>query len=239
MQILTENRYLCNMLRELIDFLVPAECSLCGSGLPHGVEVLCPLCAAGLQRTGHQNVSDNPMEMRFAGIFPFDRAVGFFHYSPDAPISFLIHDFKYRGIQPTARYLGRLMAEELMISGFFDDVDFLMPVPLHWLKHMRRGYNQSEEIAVGVSKVTGIPVSTDLRATKSHRTQTGISATGRRENVEGIFRLRHPERYGGKKIILIDDVCTTGATLTAAAEALLSASSTSRLSLLALAITSR
>ncbi len=225
------------LLRHILDFLLPAECRLCCAPLPPGRESLCPLCEAGLARTGYQLDPDNPMAMRFAGRFPFEKATGHFFYSPEAGISHLIQDFKYRGAASLARELGGLIAVELMTSGLFDGVDVLMPVPLHWIKRMRRGYNQTEMIAAGVADVTGIPLSRDFKAVRGHKSQTRVSATVRLENTRGVFKLNHPEDYAGRHIMLIDDVCTTGSTLTSAAETVLAAVPSARISLLTLAVT--
>lgn len=225
------------MLRSLLDFLLPAECRLCGSPLPPGEDCICGLCSAGMSRTAYHTVADNPMTMRFAGRFPFDRATGHFYYAEESGIAHLIQDFKYRGAASVARYLGRLMATELEVSGFLDNIDLLMPIPLHWTKLMRRGYNQTEMIAAGISDVTGIPVSYDLRALRPHKSQTRVSHIERLVNAEGIFMLRHSKAYEDKAIMLVDDVCTTGATLTSAADAVLAAVTSARLSLLTLAVT--
>lgn len=225
------------MLRSLVDFLLPAECRLCCSPLPEGKEVVCPLCEAALPRTGYHAVADNPMSMRFAGRFPFVRAAGHFYYAHDTAMAYLIQDFKYNGAPSVARHFGRLMARELELSGFLDDIDVLLPVPLHWTRLMRRGYNQTECLARGLSDVTGIPLGTGLKARRSHKSQTRVSSTRRLVNAEGIFRLDYPEDFEGCHILLMDDVCTTGATLTAAADAVLAAAPTARISLLTLAVT--
>ncbi|MDE6010924.1 MAG: ComF family protein, partial [Muribaculaceae bacterium] len=186
----------------LLDFLVPPECRLCGSPLSEGRDSLCQLCAAGLPRTRYHANPQNPMVMRFAGRFPFVTATGHFYYAPDAAISHLIQDFKYRGAPGIARELGRLMAEELLPAGFFDGMNHLMPVPLHWTKLMRRGYNQTAELARGVSDVTGIPVSGHLKARRAHKSQTRVSASRRLVNADGIFSLDSPELYRGAGIVL-------------------------------------
>lgn len=111
------------------------------------------------------------------------------------------------------------MAAELLPTGFFEDVDVVIPVPLHPRKQRARGYNQSEWIARGVFQVTGIPVDTSSVIREKHtNTQTRKSIYERWENVEGIFKLRHPERLVGKHILIVDDVLTTGATTTACAD---------------------
>lgn len=177
------------------------------------------------------------MAMRFAGRFPFDIAHGHFYYTPDAAISHLIQDFKYRGAPTVARELGKLMADELIITGIFDDADCLMPIPLHWSKLLRRGYNQSEELAYGISLISGVPISRDLKARRAHRSQTRVSASQRLVNTDGIFRLNNGSDYNGVKILLIDDVCTTGSTLSSAAESVLATAPQARISLLTLAVT--
>ena len=225
------------MLRTLIDFLVPAECRLCGMPLPPGDASICGLCTAGMPRTGYHMRPDNSMAMRFAGRFPFERAAGHFYYAPEAGISHLIQDFKYRGAESLARELGAMVANEIGIYSYFDNIDVIMPVPLHWTKLIRRGYNQTERLARGVSDVTGIPVSRDLKAFRPHRSQTRVSAEERLVNADGIFRLDHPESYAGKGILLMDDVCTTGATLTSAADAVLAGVPDARISILTLAVT--
>lgn len=225
------------MLRSLIDFLIPPECRLCGSSLAEGEEDLCALCAAGLARTGYHKDPDNPMAMRFAGRFPFVRATGFFYYAHDSGISHLIHDFKYRGAERLAYRLGRLVADELSISGFFDDIELIIPVPLHWKRRLGRGYNQSECIAKGVGDVTGIAVSRALKAKRSHKSQTRLAGNDRLKNADGVYIFNGRGIPEDIRILLVDDVCTTGATLTSAADAVLSALPTARISLLTLAVT--
>lgn len=219
----------------MLDFLFPAECRLCGCVLPRGSRCLCPLCSAGLQRTGYHRDPDNALAMRLAGRIPFERATGHFLYTPEAPVAMLIHDMKYRGMYGVARELGRIAGGELAAAGWLAGIDVLVPVPLHWMKRMRRGYNQAEELARGVGEGSGIAVLTALRAIRGHKSQTRVSRAQRAVNVRGIFRLRHPDGVAGRHILLIDDVCTTGATLVAAAEALLAAAPGARLSILTIA----
>ena len=115
--------------------------------------------------------------------------------------------------------MGRYMAAELLSSHFFQGIDVIIPIPLHKKKQQIRGYNQSEWIARGVFQVTGIPVDTSSVIREKHtNTQTRKSIYERWENVEGIFKLRHPERLVGKHILIVDDVLTTGATTTACAD---------------------
>ena len=225
------------ILINIVDVLIPPRCHVCGEVLMPEERFICRPCLGRLPRTQYQHREGNPVEMRFAGKIPFERASGHFFYSRGSAVASLIHDFKYRNYPTLARQMGRLMAEDLFPSGFLNDLDCICPVPLHWIKRLQRGYNQTERIARGISDETGIKVSRDLVAARRHATQTGFTPEERVRNVEGIFILKNAEKYSGKHILLLDDVCTTGATLTSAADAILEAAPTSRLTLLALAAT--
>ena len=177
------------------------------------------------------------MEMRFAGNFPFEKASGHFFYSSDSELASVIHDLKYRNHRKLARFLGETLADELLPYGFFTDIDLIIPIPIHFLKKARRGYNQTEEIAAGLSKTTGIPVSLSLKAVKSHPSQTGRSLEGRLKNLKDVFKLNAPETLKNRHILLLDDVCTTGATLSSAARSIITAQPSVRISILTAGVT--
>ncbi|MCM1153611.1 MAG: ComF family protein [Muribaculum sp.] len=202
---------------DLSAVLFSPTCHVCGSPLGSHEKQICSLCLQNLPRTLSHRTDMNIMSERFAGIIPFVRASGHFHYSRQSVVATLIQDFKYRRYPSLAQRLGEVMGEELMASGYFSDVDVLMPIPIYILKRAKRGYNQTEQIARGMSRICGVPVDCSLRATRPHATQTSLSGAARAANTIGIFSLRHPERLASKHIMLIDDVCTTGATLRSAA----------------------
>lgn len=219
----------------IADFLFPPTCYGCGATLPEGSRYICPVCAAALPRTGYEKLHDNPVADRLAGKIPFRQASSHFFYTHTGIVGTLVQDFKYRQVPGLARELGRMMGAELNDTPLITETDILMPVPLHWTRRMRRGYSQTRMIARGISETTGLPVSDDLAAIRPHRTQTHLTPEQRLRNTEGVFRLRHPENYASAKILIIDDICTTGATLIAAADAILAASPDSALSMLTLA----
>ena len=179
-------------LNRFVDFIFPPGCHLCGSPLPSGKDYLCPVCVSRLPRTLYHRIPMNGMEQRFAGIFPFERATGHFFYSSKSDISLLMQDLKYRRFRGLARYLGELVAKELSMTPFFTDIDAIIPVPMHYIKKAKRGYNQTEEIAKGIYNITGIPVNTNLKAIRSHRTQTSLTLNQRLTNTSGLFRLTNP-----------------------------------------------
>lgn len=211
---------MASILSHILDFMFPAECHICGRGLARHERFACSHCLSQLPRTGYHRTPLNPMEERFAGLFKFDRATGHFFYTRDSALSQLIQDMKYRNFPSIGNMLGALSASELYSTGFFSDIDMVVPVPMHFLKQLRRGYNQSMHIARGISESTGIRVCPALKAVRSHRTQTALTHDERRQNTSGLFSITKPGIVAGKHVLLTDDVCTTGATLSAAAEAI-------------------
>ena len=198
---------------------------------------ICATCLSRMPRTLFHRQPDNAMEQRFMGQFPYRQATGHFFYSRGSELAVLMHDLKYHRFPGLARYLGEVVATELLPTGFLSDIDVVVPVPMHPLKQARRGYNQTIEIARGISRVTSIEVAQNLRAVKSHRTQTSMTLEQRLKNTQGVFGVRRPDELDGKGVLLIDDVCTTGATLSAAATALTEACPNIELSLLTLGVT--
>lgn len=224
-------------LTDLLNFAFPATCHICDCKLAPHERFACSHCLASLPRTGFHRREMNPMEERLAGKFPFTRATGHFFYTRDSALSTLIQDMKYRHFPGIGDMLGRIAGEELFPSGYFSDIDIILPVPMHFLKQARRGYNQTHHIANGISKATGIPVSFTLKATHSHKTQTSMTQQQRLENTSGIFAVDNPAQLKGKGILLVDDVCTTGSTLISAASAIVAAVPSARISVFTLGVT--
>ena len=145
----------------------------------------------------------------------FDRAASFGSY--DGALRSLIHLLKYAGMRPLAPGLSRLMDRALPID---DRYDLIVPVPLHWQRRWRRGFNQAELLAREVSKHRRIPILNALRRNKSTATQAALTSAGRRRNMAGAFQARSGVDLRQQRILLIDDVFTTGATASACALAL-------------------
>ena len=133
----------------------------------------------------------------------------------------LIHRFKYGKKIPLGRKLARRLGETINSNFHFLESDFLIPVPLHKSRYRERGFNQSEVVAEEISKITGVLVLKGvLKRKKNTKDQTNLSPQQREENVRGAFVVTETERINGKKIILVDDVITTGATLSECARML-------------------
>ncbi len=210
------------MIRRLLDFITPRACVVCGKRLSPVDEVLCPACVLHLPRTGFQrSPEDNEMARLFWGIIPVERAAALCYYAPGGELARAVYELKYRGRPDVGEALGRLMATEMQHDGFFEDIDMLVPLPLTPKRRRQRGYNQSRMLALGISEVTRLPLFDDVVCrTVFKGSQTQLSRWERRENVENVFQLRDADGLRGRHVLLIDDIVTTGATITACARVL-------------------
>ncbi len=224
-------------MKAIIDLFFPPLCHICENLLTGDERFLCTTCLSRLPRTLYHRRVMNPMEQRFAGIFPFERATGHFFYSKGSDISNLIQDLKYRHFKGLGKLLGKIVATELYSTGFFSDIDVILPIPMHYIKKAQRGYNQTEEIAKGIAEITSLKICNNLRAVKQHQTQTSLSLTERQQNTEGIFKLSNKDDLKNKHILLLDDVCTTGSTIISAATAIQKEEKDLRLSILTIGVT--
>lgn len=202
---------------DLADFFFPRYCMLCGSRLSWQEKHICLSCNVRLPRTDFHTVEHSYLEKLFWGILPIERAASFLYYKD--PIRTLFLHFKYKNTPELATYMASLYAREIKDSGFFDDIDVIVPVPLHWKRYLKRGYNQCYYIAKGINTETGIPISTKVvKRVENNVSQTKYNSTMRKGNVSNIFQLTHPEEVEGKHVLLVDDIVTTGSTLISCAE---------------------
>lgn len=186
-----------------------------------GERQICVNCLSNLSRTGYSSYPDNPAERDLIGIFPVEHATAMLHYSKGNTVQHLIHAMKFHGRSELCKIMGRQLGLDLMGSGRFDDVELLLPVPLHWRRQLSRGYNQSELLCRGMAEVMHRPISIgDFVRCKYTRKQSRQSKERRDTNVKGAFCVKHPQKLEGRHVLLVDDVMTTGATLKACIEAL-------------------
>jgi ComF family protein len=222
---------------DLAALFFPRVCAACGRTLPDGVRFLCNHCRWEMPLTDFCRRKQNPVCDKFAGHIPFENASAFIYFIHGSGFRELIHKFKYGGSWSFAEQMGRWYGEELRSGGLYADIDAIVPIPLHRRKLLRRGYNQSEYIARGISRSMGIPVDTGSVVRTGHNpSQASKQKIERWDNVEGIFALRRPERLAGRHILLVDDVLTTGATMISCAGEIARHAPDCRLSFAALAV---
>ena len=147
-------------------------------------------------------------------VMHLDKAAAYLFYDKDHPIQRLVHTMKYAD-QPMIGYqLGQQAAREMLYTDFFDEIDVIVPIPLHPKRMRERGYNQSEFIARGISEVTGIPVdTTHVMRIKNTPRQALQRGEERKMNVADAFAVNHPEQMYHKHILVVDDLITTGETM--------------------------
>ena len=207
----------------LLDLFFPRYCAVCDAVLAETETHLCIKCFMELPRTNLHKMKENNLEKMYWGRMPIVHASAFMYYKEGFKNT--IHSLKYRKNHAIGTYFGRLMAEEIsQSSDFFADIDAIVPIPLHTYRLWKRGYNQSEFIAKGIQAVTHIPIYSDaVIRTVNNKSQTRMTHSERRKNVEDIFRCTHPELLKGKHILLVDDVITSNATTLSCATAIMQA----------------
>ena len=163
-----------SFLYRLLDLLAPRYCVVCDRRLSPSEQVLCAPCNMHLPRTGFQfNAHDNIMARLFWGIIPVERVAALFYYEASSRTSNIVYDLKYHDHPEIGVEMGRLTAREFMEAGFFEDIDVVVPIPLAKKRQRHRGYNQSAELAKGISQVTGLPIyDRVVRRTKFEKSQT-------------------------------------------------------------------
>ncbi len=151
----------------------------------------------------------------------FDLAYTFGSY--EGPLQKLIHLFKYGKVESLARPLSELILRALPRDL---GVDHVIAIPMHWRKEWQRGFNQAALLAEPVARRYALKLSTNLQRVRKTESQASLDEQGRRTNLKNAFAVRRPQEIAGKRILLVDDVFTTGATLRVAAAVLKNAGAT-------------
>jgi len=143
--------------------------------------------------------------------FHFDTITAIAHY--DDIMKTLIHKYKYAGQKFLHKTFNELALQKTKTAGIADKTDVIIPVPLHWLRKLQRGFNQSELLARGLHRSYCKPLSiNNLLRVRNTMSQTKLSKNKRQQNIHNAFYIRDPESIKGKRILLVDDVYTTGVT---------------------------
>jgi ComF family protein len=211
-----------NYLADFWGLFFPNTCCGCGNHLVKGERILCLTCLHDMPFTDFHLQDDNVIAKRFWGRVEVHAATALLHFQKGNKVQQLVHQLKYNQRDDVGVYLGEIMGKQLKHTETFSDVALVVPVPLHWRKKLKRGYNQSACFAQGIAAEMGIETSSNLlqRSTNT-QTQTKKTREERWLNVKDVFALNGPEKYQGQHVLLVDDVVTTGATLEACAQKLL------------------
>lgn len=203
-----------NFLKHFLELFFPKLCICCERKLINEEKFICLDCVLKLPKTNHLEQPDNQLETFFAGRFPFHRIASFAYFIKGGSIQRLVHELKYKNNPDLGVYLGTLCGKEITKSPLLTDIDCIIPIPLHKNRLRKRGYNQSLEIAKGISKQTGIPIMEDnLIRIIDNPSQTKNSRLMRWKNTEGIFDIKNKNILINKHVLLVDDIITTGSTI--------------------------
>ncbi len=213
-----------NWWHKALDILLPPRCVLCG--LPSGSVGICGPCKLDLPWAGPQccqcglplpAAQDQVCGQCIRNPPPYCRTVSPLQYC--FPADQLVRAFKFHRQLAEGRVLSHLLCEYVIIKGFTQP-DALIPVPLHYTRMIKRGFNQAFELGSYISRVLGIPQhSAGLRRRRNTKAQSGLSRQQRRSNLRGAFYWRGHQKPG-RHVALIDDVMTTGATVSECARVL-------------------
>ena len=209
-----------NTIKQL---LFPNICMLCAKDYASSnTNPFCFTCTVNMPYTNHFKTKPNSATPKFRErVLCVDVAcmLNFYSYSD---VKLMLHRLKYKGRKDIGFQLGLMAGQRAINSPFFDDIDLIVPIPIHKSKLIKRGYNQAAFIAKGVGERMNIPVREDVIIKYTNtRSQTKMNRIERIKNVQSSFQLVDKHGIQGRHILLVDDVLTTGATIEACANHLL------------------
>ena len=208
------------MLKTLADFLFARRCCVCGRRLLESEKIICLTCRYGIPLTYGWNQIENPTYMKLREIPNLRRASSVMLFRRGSDYDRLLYMAKYMGRTDICRMLGEMAADTLLNGSIWKGIDIerIIPVPTHFLRRMKKGYNQTEIIAMAISVKTSIPADKQMiKKTRYRKSQTHKTIQEKWKNVRDTF---HSQKRPYKTILLVDDVMTTGSTLLACCQAI-------------------
>lgn len=208
------------LLNIFLDNVLPRLCVGCGVKLKKDKEIFCDFCYNKLYE-----IEEDEIHKIYLKNFTLNRYIDYFltgyYFEKDNPIQNALHLLKYEGKYRIGTYFGKILAERYKDCIQGHGINLIVPIPLHHAKKAERGYNQSYFIAKGISEILNISI--DQKSLKRERytqTQTLLNSEQRKDNLYGAFSIKQNKLIKDKKILLVDDVCTTGSTLNECAKVL-------------------
>lgn len=210
------------MLHYLLNLFFPKSCAGCHSILLSDEKVICTQCRHEIPLTNHHLIPENEVMQKFYGRMPLEFGAALFYFHKKGIVQEMIHLLKYKGHVEISELVGEWYGATLKDIQIFEQIDYIIPVPLHKKRLKERGYNQVEGFGKALSKQIEIPYEDQLLVRKLHtKTQTKKDLLGRADVIDTVFEACYTETHKDKHFLLIDDVITTGSTLEACSKALL------------------
>jgi ComF family protein len=204
------------ILHDLLNIIFPKICLICTREVEENQQMICFYCLSDLPLTDFSEHSENRLETSFSGRIPIRSATSLVYFHKKGQVQKLMHQLKYHDKQEIGRFFGNWLGEEMLRGKRFEQVDVIVPVPLHPQKQKKRGYNQVTTFAEQLA----IKLEAELRPellikTSVSKTQTLKNRKERSLNKENEFKLTDNNFLENKHLLLVDDIITSGATLEA------------------------
>ena len=203
-----------SLLQDILSVFLPCRCWACGEILVAGEDKLCIDCNTRLMENKINDYERTQLRTKLPMNALVVDMLSVFHYTNTSISGKFIRRFKYGKEVYLGKWLGDMLCQELKETEWINKIDYVIPMPLHPLRHIWRGFNQSEVLARQICRVfPNVRLCKDIKRVryKAHQTRSGKEE--RYNNIEGVFTLKNVERFGGKSVLLVDDVITTGASL--------------------------
>lgn len=213
------------MLDALLNTFFPRVCAACGNRLQQREKVVCTVCMHKLPVIKEQRIAEETIKEHFYGRVEVHRAASLLFYRKKGLSQHLIHQLKYRGDERISAFLGDWLSAIIAKEEWKEDIDMVLPVPLHKNRKRRRGYNQVTGFGQALANHIGCEFKEDiLIKTIDSKTQVFKNRWARTQLENAYFTVRNEHLLKGKHLLLVDDIITTGATLETCAENLLKGS---------------
>ncbi|WP_378186215.1 ComF family protein [Aquimarina sp. W85] len=204
------------MLRDLAYLFYPKHCAACDNYLDRNEDVLCTSCRYHLPQGNFHLINAKNIEKVFYDSVKIENFISLLIFEKEGLVQNLIHNLKYRGQKKIGAILGAWLASKMLSTEQFNDLDVVIPVPLHKKRLKERGYNQVEEFGKKIAQSLHITYEDAVLIKKSYTVkQSKQKRIMRWQNSTASFSIQNETRLTGKHILLVDDIITTGATLQA------------------------
>jgi ComF family protein len=211
-----------NFFNSFTQLLFPNLCICCKRYLSNQERFICDMCNYNLPLYEFNSLKDNDLRKKFWGTLPIQECLAYLSFKQNNEVQKVMHELKYNGNKEIGFAMGLTLGRLILSFDKLDDIDFIIPIPLHKKREDQRGFNQAEVIANGVSNIIKAPVLNNVVVRViNNKSQTNRNRLDRSINTDNIFKVMDLKPLEGKHILLLDDVITTGATMISCGNSLL------------------
>ena len=225
-----------SLIADLCNILLPRKCVVCQQTLEPSEQYICTTCSIQLPRYPLQSIEDNEPLRKVWNFAPVQYGATLLYYRHQSDFHNILIKIKYKGSAQLGIKIGEWAATEIAHLQLAEKTDIIVPVPGDRKRIKKRGYNQAEMIARGMGRIMHLPVMNLLTKKDSATSQTKLSQKARKENTAGKYEANIPQDWKGKRILLVDDVLTTGATIGSCAQAILATDPQATISIFTIAL---